>query len=242
MARGRYTPAGKVSKFGYVGDVDSGDTGDDVWIVDGGYTGFVSAAATTNIVSSSADDTAAGAGAQSVSVLGLVVNGGVWVETTETVELNGTAPVTLSNEYIRVYRAYVDVAGTSGLNAGNIDVLHGSTILARVAAGFGQTLQACYTVPDVLQFNADISECAITRWYATIGASQAAYATVALQTKDNDGAWRTRRIAGIGEGGWMVEHLEIPIIVMSQTDIRIRIIDNGVNGSSISAGFDLELW
>ena len=236
-----YTPKGKESKFGYIGDIDSGGGGEEVWIVEGAYTGFVAAAAATTIASSSADDAAEGTGARTTVTLGLIDNSGVWTEIEETSTITGVTPADMTNDFIRVYRSYVATAGTGEVNAGNIDILHGATILARIGTSFGQTLQACYTIPDVLLSGDDISQAGIYRWYGTVGAVQSSFATIALQTKSYGGAWRTRRIAGIAEGGWMDESFE-PIIVSSKTDIRIRVISNGANNSAIAAGFDLEMW
>ena len=238
-----YTPKGKVSKFGYIGDIDAAGGGEEVWIVEGAYTGFVAAAAATTAVSSSTNDTSDGTGARTIKVLGLIDVDGVWTEVEETVTLNGTTAVDLTNDFIRVYRTYVVTAGTGVVNAGNIDIKHDTVVLARVGTGYGQTLQACYTIPNVLLSGETISQAAFLRWYATIGAVQDAFAVVAVQTKASGGAWRTRRLCGIGEGGWMEEHLdEAPEILPSKTDIRIRVIYCGANNSAIAAGFDMEMW
>ena len=238
-----YTPKGKVSKFGYIGDIDAGGANEEVWIAEGAYTGFVASAAATTVISSSANDTSDGTGARTIKVLGLIDVAGVWTEKEETVTLNGTTAVALTNQFIRVYRAYVATAGTGLVNAGNVDVKHDTVILARVGTGYGQTLQACYTIPNILLNGETISQASFERWYATIGAVQDAFAVVAVQTKSAGGAWRTRRLCGIGEGGWMEESLkEAPEILPSKTDIRIRVISCGTNNSSIAAGFDMEMW
>ena len=134
--------AGTVRKFGYNADVDAGT--EDIWI-GGGSLNWPSAAAATNIISSSTDDDASPAtGANTVTVEGLDAN---YQLVRETAEMNGQTQVALTTQFLRVFRAWVATAGTGLTNAGNIDVRHTTTILARIGTGDGQTLQAGYTVP-----------------------------------------------------------------------------------------------
>lgn len=81
------------------------------------------------ILSSSANDTAAGTGAQTVSVLGV---GTSYAATSEVVTLNGTGVVALANQYIHINKLIVATAGSGQTNAGNIT--------ARVSGG-GATMQ-----------------------------------------------------------------------------------------------------
>ena len=236
-----FTPAGVVNKFGYILDIDATDTNEEVWSATGAYTGFVAAAAETSVVGG-ADDDVAGTGALTIRVVGLTVSGSSWVETAEDVIMTGATPAVMTAAFIRVYRAWVLTAGSGGVNAGAIQVKHGATVLADIPAGYGQTLQACYTVPDVLLNGTTISGGYVTRWYGTVGAVQSAYATIALQTRDNGGAWRTRRISGIAEGGGLNESLPLGESILSKTDIRIRVISNGANNSQIAAGFDAVMF
>ncbi len=122
---------------------------------------FPTAAAETSIVSSDVDDDGdpVDAGARTVLVEGLDAD---FLRITETVTMNGQTPVVLANEFLRVYRATVQAVGATGVNEGNIDVLHGATVLARIAIGFGQTQMAIYTVPAGLallmeNYNAEVS-------------------------------------------------------------------------------------
>ena len=74
-------------------DIDAADSSEDVWIGEGAYPGFIASASTTSIASDSADDAAAGTGARTVRVVGIVNNAGTWTETQEDVTLNGVTPV-----------------------------------------------------------------------------------------------------------------------------------------------------
>ena len=107
------------------------------------------------IVSSSVNDAPAGSGALTVTVSGL---GPGWVEINEDVVMNGTTPVTLVNQYYRVYRMRVKDSGTY---ASDTSGSHDSTIslsgvigaepwaLIRTEAGlgFGSTEIGVLSIP-----------------------------------------------------------------------------------------------
>jgi hypothetical protein len=229
---------GYVQKFGRIPDIDAADANEDVWDGEGAYA-FPSSAAAMKISSSDAKDTSDGVGARTVRVIGLDAN---WNEVSQDVTLNGQTGVSIPTSLIRVYRAYVLTVGSEEDNAGDIwigtgDITTGVPAVkyAGIKAGMGQTLMAIYTIP------ANAQGATIWRWYATVGAGQSAFATVALQTREYGSGWRTRRVAGVGEGGWMDETMRYGISVSPKCDIRVRVIVNGVNNSAIEGGFDLEL-
>ena len=228
---------GYVQKFGRLPDMDAADTNEDIWDGEGAYV-FPSAATAMKISSSSTADVTTGA--MTVRVVGLNAN---WEEITQDVTLNGQTGVTIPTALIRVYRAYILTVGTGEINAGDIwigtgDITTGVPAVkyAGIKALRGQTLMAIYTIPA-----GPVKSATILSWYATCGAGQAAYASVALQTREYGYGWRTRRTCGIGEGGWMDDHMRFGIDVSTKCDIRIRVLTNGVNNSVISGGFDLEL-
>lgn len=222
-----------VHKFGSVFDVDTGTVPEDVWSGDGVYTGFVAAAGTTTLVSSSAADAAAGTGAQTVTVFGLDAN---YLSISETVTTNGITPVNFTNDYLRVFRAFVATAGSGEVNAGNITVSIGAAVAAHIATGYGQTLQACYTIP------ADYDYAQLVHWYATNnGTNTATYAQVALQSRSFGSAWQTKELVTVTEAAnWQYE-FAIPVGFNPRTDMRIRVIAVGANNTSIAAGFDMIL-
>jgi hypothetical protein len=96
-----------------------------------------------------AADTAAGAGAQSVSVVGIDSN---FDETTEDIATNGaSASSATTASFWRIHRAYVTGVGTYGVaNTGDITIEDsgGSADLIKIAAGEGQTQYAGYTIPN----------------------------------------------------------------------------------------------
>ena len=69
-------------------------------------------------VSDDAADSAAGLGAQEVTVQGLVLTDGAFVHQEEAVETNGITAVAFTNEFIRVFRAWISRTGTyAGMTA-----------------------------------------------------------------------------------------------------------------------------
>lgn len=98
-----------------------------------------------SIVSTSANDAAAGTGARTVVIEYL--NGSLDLSM-EVVILNGTTPVTTVATDVRwVNSVYVATAGTGGAPAGQIDVSHNATVYARVLAGDRCTHNSFKRVP-----------------------------------------------------------------------------------------------
>lgn len=118
------------------------------WSVGGNYTGFLSAATTLSVVSTDANDTAAGSGCQTVTITGLDAN---WDVQVEEVTMNGLTPVVTSTTWIRVYRVFAQDNGTYlGANVGVVDASStgaGTPLMARMELGAGQTQMAVFSVP-----------------------------------------------------------------------------------------------
>lgn len=125
-------------------NADVGSTEEDVWEGGGTYS-FLSAAAALEVVSSSANDTAAGTGARTFRVSGLDANG---YEKTVDVSLNGTTPVSLGT-FLRVNGGLVLTSGSNGTNVGTITArtVVGSTAQLVIGVGRGYQSQFIYTVP-----------------------------------------------------------------------------------------------
>ena len=240
-----------VQKFGRLPDIDSADTNEDVWDGTGAYGGFLDAATAMTVSSSSADDESPGTGAWGVKFFGLDEN---LEEVEETLLLTGQTAVSVPTELIRDFRGHITTSGTGETNAGDIWLGSGTVTsgvpankYAGILATNGQTLMAIYTVPANATQGAKIIS-----WYATASASQSAYATVALQTREFGGSWRTRRVIGVAEGAspvpipltWLNEEgTRIGGVDLSaKADIRVRVLSNGVNNTAIEAGFNVELY
>lgn len=232
---GNYT---SMMKFGKTPDMDAADTNEEVWDGTGAYS-FLSAATALTISSSDVDDLAGDTGARSIRVHYLDAN---YLEQTADIPMNGQNASATTITALRVYRAYVLTAGSTLTNEGDIWIGSGALTngvpankYAGILAGEGQTLMAIYTVP------ADYAGALLMGWYANCAAVSGAAAEVALQVRELGGAFRTQRTALIGTGGTFTDDIRFPLEIGAKADIRVRVISNVANNTSISAGFDLAL-
>ena len=137
--------ATRVVLLGHNPDVDTATDPEDVW-EGGGLYPFLSAAATLEVVSTSANDTAAGTGARTMLVSGL---NSAYATVTETVVLNGLTPVNTVNQFLRVNLFTTTTAGSLEQNDGDITirVTGGGTVQGIARAGFGFGRSGVFTVP-----------------------------------------------------------------------------------------------
>lgn len=137
-----YVPGWRMfRKFGHNADIDTGT--EDVW----GYGGvriLPTTATVASLVSTSANDAAAGTGLRTVVVQGLDTN---YIEVEETVTLNGVTPVNTTQVFWRINRIYGLTSGTGATNAGTITCSVNSQVQASIQIGLGQTLVGMFTVP-----------------------------------------------------------------------------------------------
>lgn len=134
------------SKYGYNGSVSTAFR--EIWNGGASYPGLIAAASAVQIQSGgNANDTAAGSGARSIYIEGILEDGTYGGELLVTAGASASAPSV--NNYWRVQRAYVvDVGTFQGANEGNIVVeTTGGVVLSVIAAGNGQTEACIFTVP-----------------------------------------------------------------------------------------------
>ena len=166
ISRGHSIGYRTLYKFGYNPDVDTQE--ETVWAQGGNYV-WLDSAVTMFISSTSANDASGGTGANTILIQGLDED---YNEIEETVTLDGQTQVTTQLSYLRLYRAFVTLAGSSGTSGGTIYVgSSGSTggvpngaVYANLSLG-NQTQIAAYTVPagytlylDEINFTAAVSQ------------------------------------------------------------------------------------
>lgn len=116
--QGSVTGARRVVFSGFNSDVDIASTPEDIWA----GTGLIpapSVAESWEIVSSSANDTAAGTGARTVQIRTLDAN---YLEVVQTVALDGITPVALTGTHIRINAGIVLTAGSNATNVGTLTI------------------------------------------------------------------------------------------------------------------------
>lgn len=108
----------RVTRLGQATIVGSGVAANDLWGVAGIYP-WMTAATSLEVVSTSANDTAAGTGAQSITVSGLDLAG---AEITQTVSTNGLTAVALPTQLYRINSVSLGAVGSGLRNLGTISV------------------------------------------------------------------------------------------------------------------------
>lgn len=148
LGAGYYPGVSEVHKFGR--NTDVGTALETVWN-EGGLLTYLTTATVLQISSDDADDTSAGAGAQTVEIQGLDEN---WVMINELVILNGQTQVPTVSKFIRVFRMRVMSAGASTWNEGIIYAGTGApssgkpaVVLCLIEDFMAQSMVAFNTIP-----------------------------------------------------------------------------------------------
>jgi len=225
-------------KFGANFDVDDVE---DI-IVAGGFQTWPTSAyagADIDIISTDAKDTLLGVGARTLTIEGLDANGRFQ---SETIALNGNVgDVHPTKDYLRIFQAWVASAGAEGDNAGTITIdVDGSNILAMIAIGYGQTLQATYTIP------ADYRHGWLTSYDANAqGNAAGLFGTLALQTRQvGSGSWITKELFQVDSSTAYYRDLATAGAVIklpAMTDIRMRVLSTSAANATYVGGFCIQM-
>ena len=122
-------------------------------------------------------------------------------------------------------------ANTGNTNVGTITITVSSTAVAKIRAGYGQTLMALYTIPrNYKGYMVQLD----------IGSSKDLENEIRVITKEiaNGNVWNTKEFITT-RGGFMQKNYLFPIAINEKTDIEI--VGKASATSSISAGFELYL-
>jgi len=233
VAKGDFTGYSNVSKFGYNPTVGSGNY-ESIWEGSNAYP-WMSTDDQLEVLSSDTDDTSAGTGARTVELQGLDSS---WNLLTETVTMNGTSAVTTTGSFLRIFRARVVTAGSSGRNEGTITIRDQDTSTTRALItngatdGNGQTLMAVYTIP-----------AGKTGYIININVSSAKdqEQDYRLMSRDNavaNAAWNVKEFL-TGRGGFSDWRKYAINKVTEKTDIDLQVISNST--SAAAGGFELIL-
>ncbi len=142
-----------------------GTTQEDIWEYSGTTFTYFSSAATLKISStSSSDDSPSGTGARTVQITGLDSN---YNEITETITMNGQSAVTTTQSFLRLNRALVVTAGSTGSNVGTIYIYNSSS---STTGGVPNTTSAIQTIIDPDKANISFNS------HYTVPAGKTAYA------------------------------------------------------------------
>ena len=144
---------------------------------------------------------------------------------TETVTISG-GTATTTNQFRRVFRAF-----NSQPESNNIDIKVGTTIVARITAGYAQTLMAVYTIP--AGYTGYL-------WKGTMSAQATADATGNMYIRyfgqSSFRVGHTFEVSGVG--GPYSYDFPIPMPIPEKSDIDVRATTRTNNGR-YTAVFDL---
>jgi hypothetical protein len=236
VASGALSPSYKsIFKFGNNPIV--GNTLETIWD-QGGLYAYPASATTMTVSSSSTNDTSSGTGARTVLIFGL---NGSYVETSETITLNGQTAVTTTNSYIRMNRAIVLTAGSGVANAGIIYVGTGtvttgvpSNIFTTIAVGTNQTLQTFWTVP--ANYTAYLYQVNISTGNTS---NTKALLRVSLVARPFGGVFNTKELITLTDGNHLQTY-DFPIKFTEKTDLEVRAISSsGSVDFDVSASMDI---
>lgn len=184
-----------------------------------------SAASTMTVVSTSANDVAAGTGARTVSVAGLDAN---YLEISETITMTGLTPVTTTKSYLRIHRLTVVTAGTSKSNEGVISISN-TSLQGSIIAMAGQSSFSIYTIPaNKIGYLHNLH----------LTSSKSTDGKFMLRTQFG-GVSRIRHTALLTGGQYDVE-FTYPTVLPAGTDIEMRAIASTGNGI-VAGSYDIFL-
>lgn len=142
IAGGKAAGWSHINKFGYNDEIP---TTFELITTPSANVVYPTTAAVVSVVSDDANDDAGDTGARTVSIQGLDADYNLQ---SDTIELDGTNAVTTTNTYIRVFRAGVETAGSSGGAEGTISFSIGGNVQCTINPEYdNQTLHAAYTIP-----------------------------------------------------------------------------------------------
>ena len=231
ISRGHTLGYRTLYKFGYNPDVNGDE--ETVWEQGGNYP-WLDSAVTMFVSSTSVNDTSGGSGANTILIQGLDEN---YVEIEETVTLNGQTQVTTQLSYLRIYRAFVTLAGSSGTSGGIIYVgssgatggVPNGTVYANLSIG-NQTQIAAYTVPagHTLYLDEINITAALNIANKRVNAS--------FHTRDfGSNVFRTRFI-NVLQSSQLKQLFKYPQEFAEKTDVEVRVSTNTSN-NPIAASF-----
>ena len=235
IARGLDDGIIAINKFGRNPDVDAGT--EDIWS-QGGTWVQPTAARVHAIVSTDTNDSSAGTGARTITVNGL---NGSYVDTTETITMNGTTPVNTVNSYWIIHRMIVATGGgtatATGTNIGTITATAAvdATVSAAIVIGKGQTQLCIYQIP--AGYTAYLE-----RYVASFNGGLNANVEVELYVKPFGGTFNLKGTLVLDQAGasFAERNYYTPLKFTAKSIIKLRATSDSAN-SNVVGSFDLIL-
>lgn len=205
----------------------------DLWEGPTGTYVFPAAAIQMQVVSTSANDTLAGTGAQKIHIHYLDNN---YAPQSTQVNLNGVTPVlTTPTNILRINGFHLTQVGTGGTSAGNISLqsVGGGVTYSFISSGYNSSRQAIYTVPAGKTGY-------INHWQASSGSTGNHFCQTSLRATTHDGILWPGVFLLQDEQGTQNNGIEItfpiPIPVPATADVKISVISDSPASNVIALG------
>lgn len=210
-----------------------GSTRTDLWNVGGSYA-FPPAATQMSVVSTSANDTAAGTGIRQITILYL---DNLYNQQLTTVTLNGLTPVlTTPTNILRINKVFSVAAGSGGSAAGNITISNGGNTYARIDTSYTASRQAVGTIPSGMYgFITDL----VFTAQSNSGSGtfvECDLRVTALEDVLIPGIFITVATFGTVGGGFQQQMTQQPLIVPPMADVKITCALTVGSGTVTAAG------
>lgn len=222
--------------IGQIPDVDIADTPMSLWAAPGkGRYPWPAAAVSLELLSSSVNDTAAGTGVRTVT---LVLLDASYVQFTVVVTTNGNTAVSIPGSYLRVNDMRITTVGSVGTNDGAVTlrIAGAGSTLSYMVAGKGRAQQGIYTIPSGSNGYSTYKKVGIIR-----SAAAASNATIELTTRTAGSGWVTRDTSQVGTQSNPSDTTNPPIypLLGEKTDIEFVITDVTSNNTSVTCNLQI---
>jgi len=202
---------------------------------------FAVAAAATSVVSSSANDAAAGTGARTVLIEGILGSANNYQMIREVITLAGVTPVVLTNQFYFVHRMKVLTTGAGGVTAGAVTCSIDGNDVAQLLAGNNGTLMAVYFAQGCDFVGNDV-RVEIVDWYGSIKrAATTAADYIIYKTSAGSGTWAPIGKRSGQSSGTTADTWKLPRIIAPGDGIYVSSTPSA-NGAFSTAGFDLRFY
>jgi len=225
-----------IEKFG--ANLSVGSDLETIW-EPGGIYEYLTTASVVSAVSDEAGDTApSGTGARTIELQGLDSNYNTITEIISTGGTGGGTPST--QQFLRIFRALVRTAGSTGTNEGNILVKAGSTTVISIGThgtgsnkeGFGQSQTSVYTIPAGKTGY-------LTQWSVGSSVYNSGVQAYFKVSEVNDGPiLRTKDIMFLNN--YSIKDYKVPLQLPEKTDVEVRAYDNST-GIPVSTSYNIIL-
>jgi len=213
-----------------------GTTYETIWSESTVYA-YPASASVMEISSSSANDTAAGTGARTVTIYGLDGN---YNQINETVSLNGQTAVNTTNSFLRVLHMLVNTAGSGGAAAGTIYAGTGAVTTGKPANVYavytadGGSTACIYTVP--AGYTGYVFDFLVSSGITTANA----FSSIGLYARPYNGVFDNTIQGRCANGGSFTIPLNYPIAFSEKSDIEVRALSSTA-GANVTANFSILL-